>query len=86
VLYVHGRRGQRGSVVSFGEDFYLTTANPWRRFKRNVRLLVYLLSLTWTWLVVGDRVRRACRTARRTGRPFYLDELAGGEMLGKHAD
>lgn len=72
--------------MTFGEEFYLTTRNPWRRFVRNLRLLRYMALLAWTWLVLGGRVRRACRKARRTGKPFYIDELAGGEILGKRAD
>jgi len=72
--------------MSFGESFYLTTSSPWKRLLRNLRLLGYICFLIWTWLVVGGRVRRACRTARDTGQPYYIDELASGEILGKHVD
>jgi hypothetical protein len=72
--------------VSFGEQFYLTTASPGPRLRRNLRLLSYIAFLLWTWLVVGGRVRRACRRARSGGEPFVVDELAGGKVLGKHAD
>ena len=72
--------------MSFGEQFYLTTRDPWRRFLRNARLLGYMFFIAWTWLVLGGRVRRACRQASRSGRPYYIDELASGEILGKHAD
>ena len=72
--------------MTFGEEFYLTTHNPWRRLVRNLRLLRYMALLAWAWLVLGGRVRRACREARRTGKPFYIDELAGSEILGKRAD
>jgi len=72
--------------VSFGEAFYLTTRNPWRRLERNLRLLGYVAFMVWTWLVLGGRVRRARRRALRSGRPYYVDELASGELLRKHAD
>ncbi len=73
-------------TVSFGESFYLTTRNPWRRLLRNVRLLGYILFLGWTWLVLGGRVRRACQEAARSGEPYFVDELGSAEILGKHAD
>ena len=80
------RPGPREGVVSFGEEFYLTTASPWQRCLRNVRLLAYLIFLVRTWLVIGGRIRRAHRAAQQTGQPFYLDELASGEIYGKHTD
>lgn len=72
--------------MSFGEQFYLTTPSPWRRFTRNLRLLAYIVFLLWTWATVGGRVRRACKHAGRGGKPFEVDSLASGELLGKHAD
>lgn len=72
--------------MSFGEEFYLTTPNPWRRLRRNLRLLGYIGFMAWVWLIVGGRVRRARRKALRSGQPYYVDELASGELLGKHAD
>ena len=72
--------------MSFGEQFYLTTSNPLRRLLRNLRLLAYIAFLAWTWLIVGGRVRRACRRAQQGSDPFVLDELADGEVLGKHAN
>ncbi|MDJ0926645.1 MAG: hypothetical protein QNJ73_03255 [Gammaproteobacteria bacterium] len=72
--------------MSFGEQFYLTTRNPWRRFTRNLRLLAYIGFLLWTWFTVGGRVRNACKKAAGDGKPFEVDALAGGELLGKHQD
>ncbi len=72
--------------MSFGEEFYLTTRSPWRRLRRNLRLLGYIAFMAWAWLRLGGRVRRARRKALRTGQPFCIDELASGELLGKHAD
>lgn len=72
--------------MTFGEEFYLTTRSPWRRLQRNLRLLAYIAFLAWTWLTVGGRVRRACRQARRSGQPYYVDELASGEIVGKYTD
>ncbi len=72
--------------MTFGEEFYLTTRNPWRCLVRNLRLLRYIALLTWTWLVLGGRVRRACRKVRRTGKPYFIDELASGNILGKRED
>jgi hypothetical protein len=72
--------------MTFGERFYLTTRDPWRRLLRNVRLLGYIASLIWKWLVLGSRVRRACSKARRTGTPYFIDELGSQGISAKHVE
>ena len=62
-------------MSSFQEDFYLDTSSPLRRFVRNLRLLGYMVQMTWTWAVTGGRVRRRLRKAKRTGEPFVIDAL-----------
>ena len=70
--------------MTFGEQYYLTTSNPLRRLLRNLRLLSYIAFLFWTWLIVGGRVRRARRRAENIGEKLYIDDLAGGDIMGKH--
>lgn len=70
--------------MTFGEQFYLTTNNPVRRFVRNLSLLRYIAFLFWTWLILGGRVRRARRRAEQTGEKLYIDKLASGDIMGKY--
>ena len=72
--------------MSFGEEFYLTTRNPWRRLRRNLRLLGYIGFMAWVWLIVGGRVRRARRKALRGGQPYYVDELGSGQRFEMHVE
>ena len=82
----NGQTTRYHAKVTFGEEFYLTTGDPWRRFQRNLRLLRYIAFMAWAWLVVGGRVRRARRKAQHSDQAYYVDELASGELLGKHTD
>ena len=51
----------------------------WRRWiARDWFVLRYLLRITWLWLTVGGRLRRAKRRAQRLGRVFYIDRVIGG--------
>ncbi len=65
-------------MKSFQEDFYLETSSPLRRLWRNLRLFGYVLRVVWFWVVLGGRVRRAVRRARRAGKagePLFIDSL-----------
>lgn len=67
------KREQTSSEKQFRvyEDDWLS------RFKRDIRILVYLSKLFYRWLVFGGRLRRAWRRADKTGQPFSLEEIVG---------
>jgi hypothetical protein len=50
------------------------------RFKRNIRIFIYLAKLYWRWLIFGGRIRKAWRQADKTGQPFVLEDVL---RLGK---
>lgn len=63
-------------MASFRDAYYLSSANPFRRLWRNVRLFFYVLRIVWLWTVPGGRVRRAVARARKSGQPLSIDFLA----------
>ena len=66
--------------TSSERNFRVYQDSWWLRFKRNVRILIYLTKLYVRWLVFGGRIRRAWRQADKSGQPFILEEILG---LGK---
>ncbi len=49
----------------------------WLRFKRNIRIFIYLAKLCYRWFVFGGRIRKAWRNADKTGQPFILEDIVG---------
>ncbi len=60
-------------MAVYEQRFYLESGGPWRRAWRDLRLALYLVRLTWRWLTVGGRIRRAYARCARDGQPFWLD-------------
>jgi len=66
--------------TSSERNFRVYEDSRWLRFKRNIRIFIYLAKLYYRWLVLGGRIRKAWRQADKTGEPFVLEDILG---LGK---
>lgn len=64
-------------MKTFQQAYYLDEAGFCRRLWRDLRLFAYLVEMAWFWLVLGGRVRREVRRAKRSGKPFPIDFLDG---------
>ncbi len=62
-------------MATFPELFYLKESTRWQRFKRDVRLIRFMISMLWRWATAGRRVRKAYRHAQATGGTLWLDDL-----------
>lgn len=62
-------------MATFPEQFYLKESTRWQRFKRDVRLIKFMLQMLLLWSIKGRRVRRAYRQAQARGETFWLDDL-----------
>jgi hypothetical protein len=50
----------------------------WRaRLARDIRLLRFMATIMWQWIVGGGKVRKAYRRAVAEHETFYIDRLAG---------
>ena len=54
----HGR-----DMATFPELFYLKESTRWQRFRRDLRLIKFMIAMLWRWSTAGRRVRRAYRHA-----------------------
>ena len=66
---------------TFAEQFYLEEAGFFRRLKRDMRLLFYLLNTIVMWARAG-KVRSEFRRFREQGRRYYVDKSTppGGKL------
>ncbi len=66
---------------TFAEQFYLEEAGFFRRLKRDMRLLFYLLNTIVMWARAG-KVRSEFRRFREEGRRYYVDRFTppGGKL------
>ena len=62
---------------TYQEKFYLEEATRWQRFKRNLRLIKYMLGIVWFWAVLGRKVRQQHRRSQANGETYWIDHLAG---------
>ncbi len=63
--------------TSSERNFRVYEDSSWLRFRRNIRIFIYLAKLYWRWLWFGGRIRKAWRHADKTGQPFVLEEVLG---------
>ena len=59
---------------TFAEQFYLTDATRWQRFKRDCRLLMWIASNFYMWFKT-IKVRKAYAESQKNGEPFYVDRF-----------
>ena len=66
---------------TFAEQFYLKEGGFFRRLKRDIRLLFYLLNTIVMWARAG-KVRSEFRRFREEGRRYYVDRFTppGGKL------
>lgn len=64
-------------MATLDERFHVFEGGWRRRLARDVRLLRFLATIAWQWIVGGGRVRRAYRRAVASGETLYIDRLAG---------
>jgi len=62
-------------MATFPELFYLKESTRWQRFKRDLRLIRFIIFMLWRWATAGRRVRKAYRQAQATGGTLWLDDL-----------
>lgn len=55
--------------------FRVYERNPCKRAWRNVWVFVYLAKIFLLWLIVGGRLRRQLRRARREGKVIELEKV-----------
>lgn len=60
------------------KQFRIKEDGFWPCLKRDIFVALYLWRLTWKWLTVGWRIRKAHREAQRTGNIYYIDNIMGG--------
>lgn len=71
------RRGFGADMATVDERFHVLEDSRWRRFRRDLRLLRFMATIMWQWIVGGGRVRKAYRRAVATGTVMQIDRLAG---------
>ncbi len=62
-------------MATFSELFYLEEATRWQRFKRDLRLIKFMINMLWRWATAGRKVRIAYRRAQANGGTLWLDDL-----------
>ncbi len=55
--------------------FRVYDRNPWKRAWRNAWVFVYLAKIFLFWLIVGGRLRRQLRRAKRDGKVIELEKV-----------
>lgn len=64
-------------MPTLDERFHLHRDSAWSRLFRDVRLLGFLATVAYTWIVSGGRVRRAYAKAVERNETLYIDHLGG---------
>ena len=60
-------------MSAYDDAFHVLEDSRWLRFKRDLRLLLWLSKFIWIYLTKGWAVRRRYRRQRRLGKPLYMD-------------
>ncbi len=50
------------------------SSSVWGRMRRDARTLVRIAGMTFAYLTVGARIRRAYRARQEAGETFWVDE------------
>lgn len=64
-------------MATIDERFHLRETGWRHRVARDVRLLRFLGTLMFGWIVGGGKVRKAYRRAVAAHQTFYIDRLSG---------
>jgi hypothetical protein len=60
---------------SFAEQFYLEDASLLQRFRRDMKLLLFLFKTGWMWATGGNKMREEFHHSQESGEPFYVDRF-----------
>ena len=60
-------------MSAFDEKFHVLEDSRWKRFRRDVRLIRWLLLFVLFYLIAGGKVRRKYARLKARGEPFWLD-------------
>lgn len=61
--------------TSSERNFRVYENSWWLRFKRDIRILIYLAKLFKRWFIFGGRFRKAWKKADKTGKRFVLEDI-----------
>jgi hypothetical protein len=64
-------------MPTIDERFHLHERGWRRRLRRDLRLIRFLATIMFGWIVGGGKVRKAYRRCVAAGETFYIDRLAG---------
>ncbi len=63
----------KDSMPTYDEEFHVLEDDRWKRLRRDLRLMAWLLKALYGYVVIGARIRRAYREKQRAGQPYWLD-------------
>ncbi len=63
----------KDSMPSYDDEFHVLEDDRWKRLRRDLRLVAWLLKALYGYVVIGARIRRSYREKQRAGQPYWLD-------------
>ena len=60
-------------MSAYDDAFHVLQDSRWLRFKRDLRLLLWLGTFLYRFMTVGARMRRKYIRHKRLSQPLYID-------------
>ncbi len=60
-------------MSAFDDEFHVLDDNRWKRLRRDVRLIRWIVKSFLAYLIVGGRIRRNFNRKKKVGEPYWID-------------
>ncbi len=60
-------------MSGYDAAFHVMEDSRWLRFKRDIRLILWISKFTLLYLTIGWVVRRIYQMKKRRGQPYYIN-------------